>query len=439
MNHTIQTYLQEDIQRIQKLSLDIFHCAELAENEVKSAQLMADYLREHNFQVELGIGGMPTSIRGIWGSGTPCIGFLGEYDALPQLDQPPQPYYCGNPEKNGHGCGHNLLGVGSAAAAVALTKALAAGHLSGTIIYYGCPAEEILKGKVTMISHGCFTELDTALSWHPGMENNCGELSYLAIDSIQFFFQGKSAHASAAPHKGRSALDACELMNVGVNYLREHVPENVRMHYSYLLGDMAPNIVPAQAGVWYFIRGQKRETVDDVMGRVLDIARGAALMTSTEVTWKFLSRGYDTLVNMSMCGLIHRVMTELGAPEFTKDEKDFIQALGAQISSESDVLMDETIAPLTGAVTYMTGSTDISDVSQLIPTGYFRAACGPKGSALHTWQYTACAGHAVGERGMAFAAQVLAETGLELIANPDAIKNVKKEFQQKSKGYSALV
>ena len=422
MNEEIKRLICQNQAEIVALSQELFHLAEAAEEEWQSARAIAGYLEQRGFEVERGVGHMPTALRAVRGQGGPVIGFLGEYDALPGLDQPPKPDYCGDPQKNGHGCGHNLLGA-------------------GTAVYYGCPAEETLKGKTVMLKNGCFTELDAALSFQPGVDHNCGELAYLAMDSIRFAFEGTSAHASAAPHRGRSALDACELMNVGVNYLREHIPDDVRIHYSYLPGgESAPNIVPAHAGLWYFIRARKRETVDDVTARVEEIARGAALMTSTKVEWEFLSRGYDTLVNFGMCRLIHRVMEEIGPPRFSSEEQAFVRGLAGHLEGETEeIRMSETLVRPQGAVAYMSGSTDVSDVSRVVPVGYFRTVCGPMGCPLHSWQYTACAGHSVGQRGMLFAAQVLAETGWRLMRSPSLLREIRAEFTENAKPYCPLL
>lgn len=433
MNQVIASFFKARKGEIEALAQELFQCPETAETEFRSMGAVSAYLEGHGFQIESGAGGMETAFRAVRGSGRPIIGFLGEYDALPNLNQQPVPFPQGEPGLPGHGCGHNLLGSAAAAAAAALADALEAEGRTGTVVYYGCPAEEILKGKIVMLKNGCFQELDAALSWHPGMENNCGELAYLAMDSVQFFFEGKASHASAAPDRGRSALDACELMNVGANYLREHVPDDVRIHYAHLPREATPNVVPAKSAVWYFVRARDRATVDDVTGRLEDIARGAALMTSTQVKWKFLSRGCGTLVNMRMCGLVHRVMTELGPPLFTREEKEFVRQLSVHTPGQTPELwLDETVTPMRGSITYMSGSTDVSDVSRAVPTAYFRAVCGPKGSALHSWQYAACAGHSTGMTGMLFAARVLAECGWRLSTQQPLLDAVRKEFEEKS-------
>ncbi len=440
MNQMIEEFLNQNRGEIEALAHEIFDYAEIAEQEVKSSCAVARFLERQGFQVTKGIGGMPTAIRAQWGNGRPMIGFLGEYDALPELNQPAKPYYCGDPSRNGHGCGHNLLGVGSAAAAAALAAAMKLQQINGTVLYYGCPAEEILKGKVVMLKNGCFQELDAAITWHPGMENRCGELSYLAMDSIQFFFEGQAAHASAAPFKGRSALDACELMNVGSNYLREHVTDDVRIHYSYLPNSLKPNIVPAAAGVWYFIRARRRDTVNDVTKRVMDIAKGAALMTSTQVRWEFLSRGYETLINFRLCRLMHDVMTELGHPGFHTREIEFARALvNDPVEKKDEDVLDTAFDEPSGQAVYMTGSTDVSDVSQVTPTVSIRIACGPKNIALHSWQYTACSDSDIGRKGMLFAAHIMAEGGWRLMTDSELLNQVQKEFRENASEFKNLM
>jgi len=439
-NEDIRRYLEKNRDRITGLAHEIFGYAELAEEETRSSSALAKFLEESGFAVERGVGGMPTALRAVKGSGAPVIGFLGEYDALPGLNQPPVPHYCGDASKSGHGCGHNLLGTGAASAAAALAAALEAQGLPGTVVFYGCPAEEILKGKVVMAKNGCFRELDAALSWHPGMENRCGELAYLAMDSIQFHFHGKAAHASAAPHRGRSALDAVELMNIGANFLREHVTDDVRIHYSYLHGDEKPNVVPAESGAWYFVRARDRDNLSDITERLIDIARGAALMTSTTVDWKFLSRGYGTLVNFTLCRLTHDVMAGLGHPGFSEEEKRFAAELSVSSGDTAEAgTLDETFDTPRGELRYMTGSTDVSDVSQIVPTVNIRVTCAPKNMVLHTWQYAACADSDIGRKGLLFAAEILAQSGWRLATEPALLAEAQREFRATAKGYEPMI
>jgi aminobenzoyl-glutamate utilization protein B len=437
MSDIIARRLTEGREEIVRLSRDIFEFAETADEEVKSSARLADFMKAHGFRVEFGQGGLSTAFRAEWGQGKPVIGFLAEYDALPGLNQKPLPSYSGDPSRNGHGCGHNLLGAGAAAAAAALKAALEKENMRGTVVLYGCPSEEILHGKIAMAHGGAFRELDAALTWHPKDENRVGEQSHQAMDSVQFHFKGKTAHAASTPHLGRSALDACELMNVGVNYLREHVPVDVRMHYSYISAGEKPNIVPEYAAVWYFIRGMDRATVDMVTDRVGDISRGAAMMTGTEVKIEFLSRGYETLINHTLCNLFFKVMTETPKPVFTKEEKEFARKLAENIGigGGDGGVLKENIEPLLGRVEHAMGSTDVSDVSQIVPTGSFNAACAPFGTSLHHWGFTANAGNTTGEKGMMFAAEVMARAGLALIEDPGLLTAAKDEFSRTAKGW----
>jgi aminobenzoyl-glutamate utilization protein B len=436
MAESIHNWLEEESEDILRLSREIFEYAELADREVKSSGRLAEFMKNQGFSVVFGQGGLSTAFRAEWGRGEPVIGFLAEYDALPGLDQKPLPRYSGDPSRAGHGCGHNLLGTGAAAGAAALKAALEKENKECTVVLYGCPSEEILHGKIAMAHGGSFRELDAALTWHPRDKNCAGEESHQAMDSVQFHFKGKTAHAASTPHLGRSALDACELMNVGVNYLREHVPVDVRMHYSYLSAGEKPNIVPEYAAVWYFIRGKDRATVDMTTERVVDIARGAALMTGTEVRHEFLSRGYETLINHSLCALVHKTMTETPLPVYTEKEKAFAKELAENTGNTGDGgYFKETVEPLLGRVEQAMGSTDVSDVSQIVPTVSFNAVCAPVGTPLHHWGFAANAGYTTGEKGMMFAAEVLARAGLALIEDPEILAAAKDEFSRTAKGW----
>ncbi|SBW00647.1 Amidohydrolase [uncultured delta proteobacterium] len=439
MDQSVQQWVEDHSGEIESLAHDIFTYAEVADEENQSTRRIADYLKRHGFSLESNSGGLPTAFRAVWGKGSPTVGFLGEYDALPGLDQKPVPYRDGDAGRNGHGCGHNLLGAGSAAAAVALRYAMEAKGIPGTVVYYGCPSEEILKGKIIMANNGCFRELDAALSWHPGIVYGLGETSYLAMDSVHFFFQGKASHAAGSPEMGRSALDAAELMNVGANYLREHVPDDVRIHYAYMDGPGKPNVVPANAGLWYFIRARKRTTVDDVTSRILDIAKGAALMTGTRASWEFKTRGYETLVNHTLCGLYDTVMKQTPLPAYTGDELDFAAKLAKHVDNPAaDGSIETVLPPLTGMVSFMAGSTDVSDVSQVAPTGYMKSVCAPKGFPLHSWQFAACSDSGIGWKGMCYAAKVMAQAGLALLEDPALLARVKEEFSRTAKGFVPL-
>ena len=295
----IADYIEGHGEEFWQRALKIHGYAELAGEERQSAAELCAMLEQAGFAVEQGLGSQPTAFRAVYGSGGPVIGFLCEYDALPKLNQTEGTCYNGD-GRSGHGCGHNLLGVGAAAAAMALREEMEKGGLSGTLVVYGCPAEETLFGKTKMAEEGYFKELDVALAWHPEDHYCCGEVCHKAMDSIRFRFHGRSAHASVCPELGRSALDGAEMMSVGANYLREHVPDGVRIHYSYLSAGEKPNVVPDFAEVWYFVRSNRRRIVDQVTERLIQVARGAAMMSGTEVEWKFLARGNSTRINTTL-------------------------------------------------------------------------------------------------------------------------------------------
>ena len=425
----METWFQKNEQRLFSLSHELFSFAETAHHEVRSSAAIAAYLVDAGFDVEKGIAGMETAFRAVSGHGRPIIGFLGEYDALPGLFQPNLPAYHGDSKKNGHGCGHNLLGVGSAAAAACLASALKQKNLPGTVVYYGCPAEETLEGKVCMAAEGCFRELDVALSWHPQDQYLPGNAKYQAMDSIEFSFHGKTAHAAIAPDQGRSALDACELMSVGVNYLREHIRQDVRIHYVYLDAGKAPNIVPDYARVWYYIRCKDGDVLRDTTQRVRDIARGAALMTGTQAKEKVLSRGTETRLNPSLIALLYAAMQETPMPEYTEQELEFALELrkSLQLPSVNTPYSRDILAP-SSPVCVLAGSTDLSNVSQIVPTAFIIAACMPRGVPLHHWSASACADGSAARKGMIYAAMVLAKSGYRLMTSPVLLEQVKRDF-----------
>ncbi len=316
---------------LKALSLRIHDNPETAYNEVRASRWMAEALRENGFEVETGLYGMPTSIRAVWGSGHPVIGLLAEYDALPGLSQKQSTFHDpAVPGGPGHGCGHDLLGTATLGAAMAMKADLESSGLPGTVVFYGCPAEEVLTGKPFMARGGAFRELDLALAWHGGGKNmvHCGIAG--GINSAVFHYKGKAGHASGAPWLGRSALDACELLSVGANYLREHIPDKARIHYSYKEAGTAPNIVPDRASVWYYVRGLSREAIEDAYRRLVLCAEGAAHMTETDLEVEFLGGCYNTMPNRVLTDLAHETMEEIGVPVWTDEEKAFADSLNRQ-------------------------------------------------------------------------------------------------------------
>jgi aminobenzoyl-glutamate utilization protein B len=349
---------------------------------------------------------------------------LGEYDALSGMSQKAvsqkEAVSEGAP---GHGCGHNLLGTAALGAALALKQYMETDRITGTIIFFGCPAEEIMTGKIRMAAAGCFDGLDTALSWHPWQTNVVLEQNMLAMNTARFTFYGTASHASAAPERGRSALDAVEIMNVGVNYLREHIPTDVRIHYSITDGGGEPNLVHARAQSWYYIRAPRRDRVENVFERVCKAARGAAMMTDTRVEIELLTGCWHPLPNQPLNELLHQCLEAVKAPVWTEEEQAFAaQAVGKQDALGSGVL------PLTGKQSVEFASTDVSDVSWIVPVGQFGACTAPAGAFCHTWQFVACAGMSIGQKGMLYAAKVLAMAGKRLLQDEDLIKRAKDEL-----------
>lgn len=426
------------------LAYKIWAYPETAYNEIKACQWTSQTLRDYGFEVETGYADMPTAIRATWGKGKPVIGFIGEYDALPGLSQKlsshKEAVVPGGP---GHGCGHNLLGVACLGAAIGMKTEMEEKGLEGTVVFYGCPAEEVVTGKLFMAKSGAFSELDVAFAWHGSILNRVMSGTHSAMNNAVFSFKGRTAHAGTDPHNGRSALDAVELMCTGTQYLREHVTSDVRIHYVIKDGGVAPNIVPESASVWFYVRAQTRETVDDVYNRVIKCAEGAAIMTETDFNEELLGCCYNTLPNMYMCKLTHEIMLEVPQPEYTDEEIRYADELNKS-SKNYEILRDSGIldkgplftgvAPIDKDMRY--SSTDFGDVQHIVPgimvctTSFNYAAPG------HSWQRTACAGHSIGFKGMIYGAQVMAAAAMKMLENPEHIEAAKKEFAENTKGRS---
>ncbi|MFX0012346.1 MAG: amidohydrolase, partial [Candidatus Hermodarchaeota archaeon] len=318
------------------VSDQIWGFAELGLEEFKSSKLLTKTLSETGFSVNSKVADMPTAFYADYGKGRPVIGILGEYDALPGLSQKTEPYReVLNEGAPGHGCGHNLLGVGSLGAVLAVKEAIDSGVVKGTIRYYGCPAEEIFNAKGYMIREGLFEDVDVALAWHPGNFNMVNLMSYLALNSVIFKFHGIAAHAAGDPQNGRSALDAVELMNVGANFMREHMISDARLHYIITHGGDAPNIVPAEAEVHYFVRAPERHQVEELYSRLVNIAKGATLMTDTTMEIAFLSGIYNTMYNPVVSDVLSNSMRIVGAPRFNKEDITFALELKKSIPKNS--------------------------------------------------------------------------------------------------------
>lgn len=419
------------------LAKKIWENPEIAYTEVKASKWTAEFLEEQGFEVERNYAGVPTAIKATWGSGKPVIGFLGEYDALPGMSQKistsKEAIIAGAP---GQGCGHNLLGVAHVGAVLGMKKEMEEKNLKGTIIYYGCPAEEVLTGKGFMARGGAFKELDISMAWHPSTKNKITTGISTGLNTVKFHFKGQTAHAGGDPHNGRSALDALELMNVGAQYLREHVTDDVRIHYITLEGGVAPNIVPDKASSWYFVRALSREAVEDTYTRLLKIANGAAMMTETEVEVEFLGGCYNTLQNKVLANLIHETMQEVELPNWTETELKFAEALN-KLSANYDKMVNSgdipegmhihnEIDPIADEDEF--GSTDVGDVQHIAPGIMFYTATNNIGAAGHSWQITASSGSSIGEKGMLYAAKIMAVAGIKALENPSIIEAAKTEF-----------
>lgn len=419
-------WIEENEGQFVRISQYIWANPELALQEKKSSHCLADALQQHGFSVEWGIGGLPTAFRAQWGKGSPVLGFLGEYDALSGLSQAAESHRRAlQPGGAGHGCGHNLLGTGSMAAVLALKQYMEQEGIAGTLVFYGCPAEETMTGKIRMAAAGAFRELDVALTWHPWQTTGVLAMNMQAMNTARFTFHGTSSHAAAAPEQGRSALDAVELMNVGVNYLREHVPAEVRIHYSITNGGGEPNLVPSVAQSWYYVRAKDRAQVEDVFDRVSNIARGAALMTDTRVEIELETGCWDVLPNSVLYQLLYECLCALPLPAWKPEDHRF-----AREAMEDEGQLHEGVKPLAECGGRTFGSSDVSDVSWIVPTAQIGVAAAPMNAACHTWQFTACAGGAMGERSMLYAAKVLALAGVRLLEDEGLRQRIQEVFRQ---------
>ena len=445
-------YVNGQDDNLSRIAKDIWDHPQIALQETYASALQAKELEADGFSIEWGAGGMDTAFIATWGSGGPIIGFLGEYDALPGLSQTvsaeKEVIESGGP---GHGCGHNLYGTACMGSVMALKRAMERDGIAGTIRYYGCPAEEQVVGKVLMARDGAFDDLDAAITWHPGSTNLVWNGSSLALNSFKVNFHGVASHAAAAPHLGRSALDGVMLMDVGMNYLREHVISEARIHSVVTSGGEAPNVVPAFAQVWYYIRSPKRSEVDEMYERVLDIARGAALMSGTTHEIEFIAGCYDVLPNDTLSDLMLANMQVVNDLAFTADERRFARQLQATFpenavqmayermekSTERNSIEESIENPLWTQVLPhndtppgVEGSTDVGDVSWITPTGQITTCCWPLGTPAHSWQMVASSGSSIGNRGMLFAAKAMALTGLDLLRNPDLLARANEEFDE---------
>ena len=445
-------WIEKNRARLVEVSDAVWGFAELGFVEFKSSKLVADELEKHGFSVKRGVASIPTAFVAECGSGKPVIGIMGEYDALPGISQKTVPYKEALvPGAPGHGCGHNIHGVSGLGAALALKVTMEKEGTRGTLKYFGCPAEEMLSGKVWMVRDGVFEGVDACLSHHPSGYNTAQVHSSNANVSVKFHFYGKTSHAAGSPEQGRSALDGVELMNIGVNYLREHVIEKARIHYVIEDGGGQPNVVPDYARVWYMIRAPERNQVDELYKRVLKIAEGAALMTDTTHRVDFQKAASNKIPSKALSEIVVANMKEIGAPVFTEEELAFAKRIGESIPRSekmdglakskmpnwerfADVdLVSEVLDPWADEEVGA-GSTDVSDVSWNTPTMEFGTAASVLGTPGHSWQNVACSGMSIGHKSLIFASKVIAASALDLFTKPELLKEAKDELEKRLHG-----
>jgi aminobenzoyl-glutamate utilization protein B len=424
----------------------IWKYAEVGLQEHQSSAVLIEKLRAAGFQVETGVAGMPTAFVASFGSGGPVIGILAEYDALPGLSQQAVPYR--EPVTDGapgHACGHSGLGTGALGATLAVKAAMEQHGLKGTIRLYGTPAEETCIGKVYMVLAGLFDDLDVCLHWHPGDGNGAWAGSSKAMVSAKFTFRGVPAHASVSPHSGRSALDAVELMNLGVNYMREHVKEDCRLHYVVTNGGGQPNVVPPEATVWYYVRADDHKDVERHFEWLQEIAAGAAQMTRTKMSLQIDTDCHELIGNTPLSEAILANMAAIGPPKFTPEEHAFAARLQEPLKAEFGTMfqttLNESIDTLAESSKTSKGSTDVGDISWRVPTGGLRTTCAAADSPGHSWQNVACIGSSIGEKGIVFAAKALAATAVQLFEDGELRAAAKADFdtRMKDRKYSTLV
>ncbi len=452
--HPLWAYVEKAHPRFRELSDRVWATPETCYTESASAAAHLEELRYQGFRITENIADIPTALMGEAGEGGPVIAFLGEFDALAGLSQQADvaeqiPLEAG---ANGHGCGHNLLGSGAMLAATAVKNWLEATGTKGRVRYYGCPAEEGGAAKAFMVRSGAFDDVDIAITWHPGSLPGLVRGSSLANARVDFTFHGKAAHAAAAPHLGRSALDAVELMNVGINYLREHMPDEARIHYAYIeAGGISPNVVQAQAKVRYVVRDATGPTMLALLERVRKVADGAALMTETRVESCVLAAVSNLIYNAPLGEAMQRHLEQLGPPAFTAEDVAYAQKFQDTltdadiatayrfmgITEEARKALPDFVVPITAPEVNMGGSTDVADVSWVVPTVQFWGANHAIGTQLHSWQATAQGKGDPAIKGMVHAAAVMAATGAEAMINADLRAAAKADLAKRvgPKGY----
>ncbi len=423
--------VEERARDIESLSDRIWSFAEIALRETRSAAALADYAEARGFEVTRGVAGMPTAFVAAFGSGRPVIAILGEFDALPGLSQKAVPVKAPlEPGAPGHGCGHNLFGPASLGAAAAIRDLIAAGDLRGTVRFYGTPAEESVGGKLYMVREGLFSDVDVAVAWHPSNETRADTQSSQSMVDFVVEFEGKAAHAAFDPWNGRSALDGLEIFTFALNQMREHVRPSVRMHYSILEGGDVPNVVPERARLWCWLRDSKKKDVEALLERAREIARGAAIAAGVEARVVVRSGSYEMLVNMTGARKLHENLEWLGPIPFTDADEEFARALQKATGVEPTGLK-RTVEPFDESPGEPEGgSTDVADVSWVVPTLHFSVTTAPRDTPWHAWPVVACAGMSIGHRGMTHAAKAMAAIAVDLFEDEPLRIAIRDEFEK---------
>jgi len=423
--------LDRDFDRYQAIAHTLWANPELGYLEKESARLLQATLEDEGFRIESGVAGIPTAFTASFGSGKPVIGILGEYDALPGMSQAAVPYEASLAEgAPGQACGHHLFGAGSLAAAIAVKNWLRESGAAGTIRFYGTPAEEGGSGKVYMVRAGLFNDVDAVLSWHASDANTANPGTNLATISGKFRFRGRSAHAAAAPERGRSALDGVEAMNDMVNMLREHTTEPTRIHYVITDGGSAPNIVPKTAEVYYIVRHADVDEVRSVWARVVRVAQGAAMGTETEMDYEIIGGTYPRLPNETLASALHANLENVGGVNYSAEETAFARQIQATLGDRLPTL--ESAAAVQPMVfTRGKASADTGDVSWTVPMAAMRAATWVPGTPAHSWQAVAAGGMGIGYKGMMVAAKTLALSAVDLMTQPELLAQARAEFEER--------
>jgi aminobenzoyl-glutamate utilization protein B len=432
-------WIAANAETLRAVNRRIWSHPELGLQEHYSAAQLIALLEREGFTVERGVADMPTAFVATAGSGSPIVGVLAEYDALPGVSQAAAPERRArdeNPQLDaGHACGHSVFGTASTAAAIAALRGMRSTSMAGTVRLYGTPAEETGVGKVYMARAGLFDDLDAAFHWHAADKTRISYMTCKAVISVKFRFFGLNAHASMSPHQGRSALDAVELMNVGANYLREHLKDDARIHYVITDGGGQPNVVPPTAEVWYYLRADHHADAEYMLERMREIADGAARMTRTSVEEQIDADSFELLPNRELSEVLQRHLERVGPPVFDDSERRFAKRTQAELVEPPDEPLHEGIVEFRDEPWHMNASTDVGNVSWRVPTGGLNVACYTNGAPGHSWQIVACTGMSIGEKGMIVAARTIAGAMLEFMSDAHVRSRAQEDFQQRRNLY----